>query len=261
MALRDYGGEQNARGIILVHGLASNVAIWDLVGPMLAESYRVVAFDQRGHGLSDDSDDLSFERLAADCAAVAATVRDPVLVGHSWGASVVLHCAATHGCAGVVCVDGGLYDFQSGGRSWEDTRAALTPPHIEGPANEVLERLRQFSQLPWDAAERVVKRTFVVGSDGIMRRRTPIPVHMKIVRHMWEDNLMDAYASIACPILLVPARGAERNAFTDAKQAAISNVLERNANVRVEWVESIHDVPLYKPNELASIVSEFAANL
>jgi len=261
LALRDYGGPENGRGIVLVHGLASNVAIWDLVGPLLAQRYRVVAYDQRGHGRSDDTTDYSFDALSRDCAAVAATLRDPVVVGHSWGASVALHCAAASECAGVVCVDGGLYDWQGAGRSWEDTERMLTPPHIEGPAEAVLERLRQFSQLPWDAAERVVKRSFVVGEDGVMRRRTPIPEHMKIVRHMWEDRLTDTFAAIACPILLVPARGAEQDAFTSAKEAAIAAVSSVNPRVRVHWIESIHDVPLAKPDELARVIGDFAADL
>ena len=263
LALRDYGGPANARGIVLVHGLASNVAIWDLVGPRLAESHRVVAYDQRGHGRSADTSDYSFDALAGDCAAVAAQFigRDPVLVGHSWGASVVLHCAARHPCAGVVCVDGGVYDWQGAGRSWEDTERMLMPPHIEGPADKILERLRQYSQLPWDAAERVVRRSFVVGDDGIMRRRTPIPEHMKIVRHMWEDKLSETYAAIDRPILLVPARSAEPNAFTAAKESAIAQIAQRNPHVRVHWIESIHDVPLFKPDELASAIDEFVRDL
>jgi len=261
LALREYGGPPNAPGIVLVHGLASNVAIWDLVGPALAGTHRVVAYDQRGHGESADTTDYSFDALAADCAAVASTLRDPVLVGHSWGASVVLHAAARYPCAGVVCVDGGVYDWQGAGRSWEDTERMLMPPNIEGPADQMLDRLRQYSQVPWEAAERVVRRSFVVGEDGILRRRTPIPEHMKIVRHMWEDKLSDTYAAIGCPVLLVPARSAEPNAFTSAKETAIAQIAQLNPRVRVHWIESIHDVPLAKPDELVSVIEEFARDL
>src|SRR6266545_1920073 len=38
--------------ILLLHGLASSSHIWDLVAPRLAPRFRVVAYDQRGHGLS-----------------------------------------------------------------------------------------------------------------------------------------------------------------------------------------------------------------
>jgi pimeloyl-ACP methyl ester carboxylesterase len=241
--------------------LASNVEIWNLVGPRLARSFRVLAYDQRGHGHSADTDDSSFRALASDCAAVAATLREAVVVGHSWGASVVLHCAASSPAAGVVCVDGGVFDFQGAGRSWEDTERMLMPPHIEGPAPEVLAMLKRYSQLDWDVAEPVVQRTFVTGEDGIMRRRTPIPEHMKIVRHMWEDDLSKTYAAITCPILLVPARAAAPSPFTDAKESAITAAQRLNPRVRVEWIESIHDVPLAAPDELAHLIAAFAADL
>jgi pimeloyl-ACP methyl ester carboxylesterase len=261
LAVRDWGGPDGGRGIVLVHGLSSNVEIWDAVAPALARNFRVVAYDQRGHGRSSDAADSSFDALAADCAAVAARLRDPVLVGHSWGASVVLHAAAAGDCAGVACVDGGLVDWQRSGRSWDETQRLLTPPHIEGPPEEVLARLKSHSQLPWDAAERVVRRSFVVGEDGVMRRRTPVPEHMTIVRHMWEDRLLDTYAKITCPILLVPARGSQPGAFTSAKEKAVDDVRGANPRVHVEWVDSVHDVPLAAPVELASLIERFASGL
>src|SRR5439155_10204981 len=114
--------------------------------------------------------------------------------------------AAYASCPGVVCVDGGVFDWQGSGRDWESTERMLTPPYVEGPARQVLARLREHSQLPWDAAEPVVRRSFLVGDDGIMRRRTPVAEHMKIVRQMWEDRLADVHAAIGCPVLLVPVR-------------------------------------------------------
>jgi pimeloyl-ACP methyl ester carboxylesterase len=260
LALRDYGGPADAPGIVLVHGLASNVAIWDLVGPELAGRFRVVAYDQRSHGGSADASDYSFVALAADCAAVAAALSDPVVVGHSWGASVALHYAAgAVSCPGVVCVDGGVMDLKGAGMDWETTERRLRPPHIEGPPDEVLGRIRSVSTLPWDAAERVVRRSFVVEDDGIMRRRTPITEHMKIVRQMWDEGLWDLYDVIACPVLLVLARA--EGGFTAAKEAAAAELATRKADVRVEWIDSVHDVPLAKPAELAESITRFVTAL
>src|SRR5205809_3951104 len=39
--------------LILIHGLADNVAVWDSVIPSLAAKFRVIAFDQIGFGRSD----------------------------------------------------------------------------------------------------------------------------------------------------------------------------------------------------------------
>src|SRR5262245_13827995 len=85
--------------VLLIHGLASGSRIWDLVAPLLARRRRVVALDQRGHGLSDKPDDgYDFATIVADdlAAMTALGLARPVVVGHSWGASVVIALAAAY---------------------------------------------------------------------------------------------------------------------------------------------------------------------
>ncbi|MFN8598748.1 MAG: alpha/beta fold hydrolase, partial [Anaerolineae bacterium] len=50
----DWGGRGD--WLVLLHGLASQAHIWDLVAPQLIDRFRVIAIDQRGHGLSDKPD-------------------------------------------------------------------------------------------------------------------------------------------------------------------------------------------------------------
>ena len=65
---RDWGG--TGRPVLLLHGLASTCHIWDLVAPLLAEEFRVVALDQRGHGLSAQVEDgYDFATVSGDAAA------------------------------------------------------------------------------------------------------------------------------------------------------------------------------------------------
>jgi pimeloyl-ACP methyl ester carboxylesterase len=91
--------EESGEGepLVLVHGGWGDHHNWDLVVPALAESFRVITYDRRGHSLSErpatqgsrreDEDDLAalIERLDAAPAH---------LVGNSWGASTVLGLAA-----------------------------------------------------------------------------------------------------------------------------------------------------------------------
>ena len=52
---------------MLLHGLASTHRIWDLVAPLLAQDFSVVALDQRGHGESAKPDSgYDFGTVAAD---------------------------------------------------------------------------------------------------------------------------------------------------------------------------------------------------
>src|SRR5438045_225382 len=82
--------------VVLVHGVGSSCHIWDLTAPLLADqSLRVLALDQRGHGESDQpSSGYDFPSIVADLAGFVdgVGIAEPaVMVGHSWGASVVLH--------------------------------------------------------------------------------------------------------------------------------------------------------------------------
>ena len=42
--------------LVLLHGLASNLNIWNLVAPVLSQNFNVYTLDQRGHGLSSKPD-------------------------------------------------------------------------------------------------------------------------------------------------------------------------------------------------------------
>ena len=53
--------------LVLLHGLASNLNIWNLVAPILAQEFNVYSLDQRGHGLSFKPDNgYDFESITKD---------------------------------------------------------------------------------------------------------------------------------------------------------------------------------------------------
>ncbi len=75
--------------VVLAHGVELAVVEWSLVWDCLVDhGYRVVAFDQRGHGRSTPgSEGLATSAMAGDYLAVleAVDAHDAVLVGHSMG--------------------------------------------------------------------------------------------------------------------------------------------------------------------------------
>jgi pimeloyl-ACP methyl ester carboxylesterase len=84
--------------VVLAHCWGCSHAIWVPVARRLVESgYRVVLYDQRGHGESTrGTSPLNIETLADDLSAVleARGVRDAVLTGHSMGGMTVMGLAA-----------------------------------------------------------------------------------------------------------------------------------------------------------------------
>ena len=86
--------------VLLVHGFASSMVVWEpLLGPLCAD-HRCVLVDLPGFGLSDKRErDYSPEALAGTLAALLdhLGVSGPAtVVAHSWGCSVALALALAH---------------------------------------------------------------------------------------------------------------------------------------------------------------------
>jgi pimeloyl-ACP methyl ester carboxylesterase len=83
--------------LVLVHGLGGNLAGWHLtMVPELQRHYRVTTYDLRGHGRSDaPRSGYTTRDMAEDLRGLmdALHVGPARIVGHSWGADVVLHFA------------------------------------------------------------------------------------------------------------------------------------------------------------------------
>jgi pimeloyl-ACP methyl ester carboxylesterase len=83
--------------IVLVHGSWIDHRNWDAVAPLLARSFRVLAYDRRGHSQSErPASPYSIRADVADLAALIEELRlGPAhIVGNSSGGSVVLRLAA-----------------------------------------------------------------------------------------------------------------------------------------------------------------------
>src|SRR5439155_207062 len=130
-------GDRAAAPFVLVHGLASNVRLWDGVAEHLhALGHTVIAIDQRGHGRSDaPASGYDLDTAVADLLALigALELERPVLAGQSWGGNVVLELAWRHPEAvrGIACVDGGVIELSQSYPSLEECLSKLTPPTLD----------------------------------------------------------------------------------------------------------------------------------
>jgi pimeloyl-ACP methyl ester carboxylesterase len=96
----DDGGRGSALPVLFVHGNGANLGQWSSQLAHLRATRRAVAFDLRGMGKSDvpRNDDYSIEAMADDVQAVADALHMDrfVIVGHSFGGTVVMRYAAKH---------------------------------------------------------------------------------------------------------------------------------------------------------------------
>ena len=149
-------GHDDAPTVVLCHGYGLSQHAWHYQRRDLRDRFRVVCYDQRGHGASDlaADGDYSMAALGRDLEAVlAATVpagRAPVVVGHSMGGMSVLSYAEQFPddlarLAGVVLMATAAGNVVAGGaftagtatlstlrrfalrRGWRDAESASTP--------------------------------------------------------------------------------------------------------------------------------------
>jgi pimeloyl-ACP methyl ester carboxylesterase len=99
-------GPEDAPTIVLAHGWAEALRLWAHQIRDLSRDFRVVAYDQRGHGRSGRARtrDYSVARLGEDLDAVLATCvpghERAIVAGHSMGAMAIAAWAEHHDVAG-----------------------------------------------------------------------------------------------------------------------------------------------------------------
>lgn len=87
-------GDPAAVPVVLCHGMWDHARGFDLLAPYLAEDYRVIAIDARGHGDSAWVDNYPWQHDVVDIQRVLRRVGRAHLVGHSRGGML-----ATYACA------------------------------------------------------------------------------------------------------------------------------------------------------------------
>ncbi|KOP81211.1 alpha/beta fold hydrolase [Cytobacillus solani] len=83
-------GEPSAPPLVALHALGKSAESWDHVAASLAEKYRILALDQRGHGGSARTSTYSFELMCDDLLYFADVLNLErfTLIGHSMGGTV-----------------------------------------------------------------------------------------------------------------------------------------------------------------------------
>lgn len=264
---REYAGP--GRPVVLLHGVASNARIWIMAGPLLAERFHVYALDQRGHGESEAPDGgYDFASVAADLDGFIEELglERPAIVGHSWGGNVALEYAATHPnrTAGLVLVDGGFMEISTH-MTWERAEKEMAPPDLTHLTPEQLiagAKRWALGSLWSDDVEAAFLANFRVADDGTIRPRLSRANHMQVVRALWEQRPSEHYANIDCPVLFAVAeREAEGRAqeWMQMKREAVEAAQALLRDCQVRWFQdTIHDIPLHRPKDLAQAIEEFA---
>jgi len=97
--------------VLCVHGMTSSRKSWERTALHLRGRFRVVSYDQRGHGDSSGvTGPMTIERAVRDLENVVASLGETphALLGHSWGGAVVILAGRSLPVRRVVAIDPGL---------------------------------------------------------------------------------------------------------------------------------------------------------
>jgi pimeloyl-ACP methyl ester carboxylesterase len=252
--------------VLAVHGLASNARLWDGVAAHLTGlGHPVAAVDLRGHGRSDKPDDgYDFGTLAGDLTAVMTALgwtaphRRPLVAGQSFGANLALELAIRHPEAilAVACVDGGTIELTSQFADWEQARASLTPPRLEGmPAADFEAALRAMHPDWPETGIRGALGNVELRADGTVAPWLTLERHLAILRQLWEHRPSERYALVPVPVLLIPADGGD-GGWAAARRTAVARAEAAMPKVRTRWLAGDHDLHAQYPTTIAELLDQ-----
>lgn len=94
--------------LVFLHGSPGQISNWKYLVNFFKNEYRVIAYDQRGYGLSDKPRTVSMEDYISDLKKLLGKLgileKNVVLVGHSFGGMVAQEFAARYNIKGLVLI-------------------------------------------------------------------------------------------------------------------------------------------------------------
>lgn len=262
LAVHDYGG--GGPPVVLVHAAGFHGRVWDPVAGALADAFRCLAPDLRGHGDSPlrPDDDLDWHGFAADLLAVVDELGlvGPVGAGHSSGATALL--LAEQARPGTFRV---LYCF-------EPVLVPADPPLGRDPDNWLGEgaRRRRATFPSRDEALRhyadrppmrdfhpAVLRSYVdhgvrdAGDGSVVLKCRPED-EARVYEMATAQDGFGRLAEVACPVVL--ARGACSDAASAPQAARLAGRLSQAETT--ELADLGHFGPLEDPARVARSIRE-----
>jgi pimeloyl-ACP methyl ester carboxylesterase len=260
-------GTGDAPPVLLLHGLSSNAHYWDRLAKHLGDR-RLIALDQRGHGLTGRPPlappvpaGFAMGELIED-AAFAIESLDlgrPVVVGHSWGATIALELAARRPrlISGLAFVDGPIQSA-SNLFSWEEAQGFMQPPlpRYRAFAEAIEDSRRDFDGAYDDDLEPfVMSRVMQEGSSFVLTLTSGI--RLELLRGLYDSPVDQLWTELASPAIALLARAGPRS-MTDWRERGVRQLAQLAPDVHVIWFDTPHDIPIFAPEAVAAEIKSLA---
>lgn len=193
-------GREGAPWILFSNSLATNLSMWDEQVAALGDAYRILRYDQRGHGLTDaPKGPYHFGMLVADAIALmdALSIARAHFVGLSMGGMTGLGLGQRHRARfdRLVICDCGPASSPQSAQQWAERIAVAEKDGMEALVDSTLAR--------WFPAETIAANPPFIDKVRGMIRSTPVNGYVGCAEALSNFDFRPGLAGIAPPVQLM----------------------------------------------------------
>ena len=241
-------GAEGAPWLVLSNSLATSLAMWDEQAAALKDSYRVLRYDQRGHGGTDvPAGRYAFDTLLADALGLldALSIAKAHFAGLSMGGATALGLAERHPdrFARIVVCDSPCQSTPQSSQQWQERIAVAQQQGMAALVEPTIAR--------WFPAETVANNPPHLDKVRAMIRATPVNGFVGCAAALAGHDYVSAIATVKCPVLFLT--GAK-----DAAAAAMRKLNDKLPGSRfVELPGAGHIANMDRPAEFSAAIRDF----
>ncbi len=106
------------KDLLFIHGTPGSIEDWNSIYGHLSKNYRVTVYDRVGHGYSSNKNheyDLQSSAETVKSIISKLKLKDPMVIGHSYGGSTIAHLIANHYNDDLkyMIIDSPLFDYEA----------------------------------------------------------------------------------------------------------------------------------------------------
>lgn len=243
-------GPDGAPWIVFSNSLATSTAMWDEQAAALKDSFRVLRYDQRGHGGTEaPAGRYAFDTLLADALGLmdALSIQKAHFAGLSMGGATALGLAQRHSerFGRIIVCDSPCQSTPQSSQQWEERIAIAQKDGIAALVEPTVTR--------WFPPDTIAKNPPYLDKIRAMFRGTPVNGFIGCAAALADHDYASAIATVKNPVLFLVGE-------KDAPAPAMRKLNEKLPGSRyVELRGAGHISNMDRPAEFNRAVREFLA--
>jgi len=242
-------GADGAPCLVFSNSLATTTAMWDEQAAALKDKFRVLRYDQRGHGATDaPAGRYPFDTLLADALGLldALSIKKAHFAGLSMGGATALGLAEKHAdrFGRIIVCDSPCQSTPASSQQWEERIVVAQEKGMAALVEPTVSR--------WFPAETVAKNPPHLDKVRGMIRDTPVNGFIGCAAALAAHDYASAVATVKCPILFMVG---EKDGATPAAMRKLNEKLAGSHFVELPGAGHISNMD--RPAEFTRAIREF----